>query len=144
VADALSRADHEFYLLSSPSMVFLDELRHELSSDSLFLELSTKIQTDPSSLPQFKLVNGLLLHNGRIWLSPNSRFKSLLLQEHHDSLIAGHAVVSKTMKRLSENFYWDNMRKDVQDHVRKCTVCQQTKYSTARPSGLLQPLPLPK
>jgi hypothetical protein len=105
--------------------------------------LSTKIQSDPSSLPQFKLVNGLILCNGRIWLSPNSRFKSILLQEHHDSLIAGHAGVSKTMKRLSENFYWDNMRKDVQDHVRKCMICQQTKYSTARPSGLLQPLPLP-
>jgi hypothetical protein len=147
VADALSRADllhhHDFYLLSSPSMVFLDELRQELSSDRLFLELSTKIQTDPSSFPQFKLVNGLLLYNGRIWLSPHSRFKSLLLQEHHDSLIAGHADVSKTMKQLSENFYWDHMRKDVQNHVRQCMVCQQTKYSTAKPSGLLQPLPLP-
>ncbi|MCI06617.1 transposon TF2-1 polyprotein, partial [Trifolium medium] len=47
------------------------------------------------------------------------------------------------MKRLAENFYWENMKKDVQAYIRQCSTCQQTKYSTAKPNGLLQPLPLP-
>jgi hypothetical protein len=145
-ADALSRPNLPsagFYLLSSPSLVFLDELRSELAQDSVFLELCDKYKADPSLFPKFKLVNGLLIYEGRIWISPQSRFKTLLLQEYHASLSAGHAGISKTMKRLSENFYWEHMRRDVHDYIRKCVVCQQTKYSTARPNGLPQPLPLP-
>ncbi|PNX67599.1 hypothetical protein L195_g055714, partial [Trifolium pratense] len=46
VADALSRPDTlpavEFYLLSSPNLVFLEELRRELATDSVFLELSNQ------------------------------------------------------------------------------------------------------
>jgi hypothetical protein len=147
VADALSRSEQvqtaSFYLLSTPHLTFLDELRQELAADTAFVALCDKYKADPSLLPGFKLTNGLLLYKGRIWLSPSSRFKTLLLQEYHDSLIAGHAGISKTMKRLAENFFWDHMRRDVQTHIRKCIVCQQTKYSTAKPSGLLQPLPLP-
>ncbi|PNY17781.1 Ty3/gypsy retrotransposon protein [Trifolium pratense] len=146
-ADALSRASvivtNELYLLTVPNLLFMEELRKELSTDSVYLELCRKIQADPSLFPKFKLTNGWLSYNGRIWISPNSRFKTLLLQEYHDSLSAGHAGISKTMKRLSENFYWEHMKQDVQNHIRHCTICQQTKYSTARPSGLLQPLPIP-
>ncbi|GJZ43230.1 ty3-gypsy retrotransposon protein [Tanacetum coccineum] len=35
------------------------------------------------------------------------------------------------------------MRKSVDDFIRKCLVCQQTKYSTQATRGLLQPLPTP-
>ncbi|GAU39167.1 hypothetical protein TSUD_147890 [Trifolium subterraneum] len=145
-ADALSRINvpftDTFYLLYVPNLVFLEELHKELSTDRVFLELCRKVQVDPSSFPKFKLVNGWLSYNRRIWISHLSRFKALLLQEYHDSLSARHAGLSKTMKRLSENFFWDHMKLDVQAHIRKCTLCQQIKYSAARLGGLLQPLPL--
>lgn len=48
----------------------------------------------------------------------------------------------KTLKRLSTNFYWDTMRKDIKEFIDECIVCQQTKYSTSKPSGLLQSLPI--
>ncbi|MCH81104.1 hypothetical protein A2U01_0001883 [Trifolium medium] len=164
VADALSCAPepHSSSLLQLivPQFLFLDELKQELLLDSRFLELRDQCLADPNSLPDYQVmdglllrrgriwinyqvVDGLLLRRGRIWISPASRFKQLLLREFHETLVGGHAGFSKTMKRLSENFYWDNMKQEAQAFIRQCVVCQQTKYSSQKPNGLLQPLPLP-
>ncbi|MCH95883.1 protein FAR1-RELATED SEQUENCE 5-like [Trifolium medium] len=35
------------------------------------------------------------------------------------------------------------MRKDVKQFIASCVICQQTKYSTTKPGGLLQSLPIP-
>ena len=35
------------------------------------------------------------------------------------------------------------MKKDVKDHIRDCEICQRIKVETSKPSGLLQPLPIP-
>lgn len=51
--------------------------------------------------------------------------------------------VTKTLARLLENFFWKGMRKDVINFVAQCITCQTTKYETKRPTGLLQPLPVP-
>ncbi|GAU44853.1 hypothetical protein TSUD_112270 [Trifolium subterraneum] len=148
VADALSRAiiddSQTCYALSVPHVTFLDDLKRELASDSEFVSIYDKLRRDPSSVPGYKLKDGLLLYHDRIWVSHKSKFKLLLMREFHDTPIAGHAGLVKTMKRLSENFYWDHMKQDVQNFIKQCHVCQQTKYSTLKPSGLLQPLPLPK
>lgn len=130
-------------LLSVPQFLFLDELKQELASDPIFQDLKARYLTDPSAMAEFKLVDELLLRHGKIWVSPNSRFKQVLLREFHESLVGGHAGVAKTMRRLSEIFFWDNMRQEVQNFVRQCAICQQTKYQTGKPGGLLHPLPLP-
>ncbi|GAU40457.1 hypothetical protein TSUD_141370 [Trifolium subterraneum] len=117
-ADALSRVSsntHSSMLqLTVPQFLFLEELKQELLLDPLFLDLRNRCLSDPTSLPEFQVVDGLLLRRGRIWISPASRFKHLLLWEFHETLVGGHAGLTKTMKRLSENFYWDNMKKEAQ------------------------------
>lgn len=88
VANALSRCHEtpsaELHMLSTPHFLFIDELRHELSQDASYQELCNKVTSEPSSLPQLSLSNGLLLRNGRIWLPSNSRFITLLLKEFHE------------------------------------------------------------
>lgn len=66
-----------------------------------------------------------------------------LLEEFHFSPIGGHSGYIYTYKRLSENIYWEGMKRDVQDFVARCDICQKNKSQTLSPAGLLQPLPIP-
>ncbi|GJW97926.1 ty3-gypsy retrotransposon protein [Tanacetum coccineum] len=63
--------------------------------------------------------------------------------EFHDTPCAEHEGVKKMLVGLSALFYWPRMRKSVEEYVKQCLVCQQTKYSTQAMCGYLQPLPLP-
>lgn len=51
--------------------------------------------------------------------------------------------VTKTLARLTENFYWPGIRKDVKQFVASCVDCQHTKYKTKKTVGLLCPLSIP-
>nr|GEZ30334.1 hypothetical protein [Tanacetum cinerariifolium] len=55
----------------------------------------------------------------------------------------GHEGSKKMLVGLSALFYWKGMRNSVKGFIRKCLVCQQTKYTTQAMGGLLQPLPTP-
>ena len=63
--------------------------------------------------------------------------------EFHATPLGGHLGVTKTTHRLESNFFWSSLRKDIKRFIKECSVCQQTKASTQRPVGLLQPLPPP-
>lgn len=69
--------------------------------------------------------------------------KHKLLDEFHASVQGGHAGFHRTFHRLASNFYWKNMRTDIQSFVAQCMVCQRVKTSNLAPTCLLQPLPIP-
>ena len=47
-------------------------------------------------------------------------------------------------KDLKKHFWWDNMKKEVAEHVAKYMTCQQIKVEHSRPGGKLQPLSVPQ
>ena len=49
------------------------------------------------------------------------------LHRCHDSPVAGHQGIDKSMKRLRQVAYWVNMARDVEKHCRECLRCQQSK-----------------
>nr|GEU83661.1 hypothetical protein [Tanacetum cinerariifolium] len=59
-----------------------------------------KLQTDPSSVPDFSLMDHLLFHPGRMVIPEIHNLKLKLLQEAHDTPIGGHGGFLKTYKRL--------------------------------------------
>ncbi|XP_070054168.1 uncharacterized protein [Nicotiana tomentosiformis] len=55
----------------------------------------------------------------------------------------GHSGQLRTLRRLSQVFYWPRMKQMVIDYVASCDVCLKTKDDNMAYPGLLQPLPIP-
>lgn len=72
----------------------------------------------------------------------NSPMIPKLLEQFHSSVIGGHEGALKTYKRLLQEVYWRGMRKDVIKFITHCQECQENKYGTTSPAGLLSSLPI--
>ncbi|KAL4587069.1 hypothetical protein LXL04_011719 [Taraxacum kok-saghyz] len=120
VADALSRKDEpQLLAISFPTSTWLQELQEYY------------ITTE-----------------GRVWLqrvTSNTVPAGYRIQDGNFTYHpwGGHSRITATIRRLNASFHWPHIRKDVTTFIRDCLVCQQTKYSTQQPYGLLQSLPVP-
>ena len=60
----------------------------------------------------------------------DQRYK--VIKEYHESTIAGHRGMNATYNKLAKDYYWRNMRPDVQQFVRGCTSCQTKKLTRVK------------
>ena len=44
---------------------------------------------------------------------------------------------------LRKDYFWPNMKNELDEYIAKCFECQQVKTEHQHPTGLLQPLPIP-
>lgn len=149
VADALSRRDEEvgndaalFTMLAHPIPDLLGLLREETGRFAELRALREQVEAGTAD-KGYSVSEGLVYRGRRIMVSPDSPLCETLLHEHHSTPLAGHPRFDRTLRRLRALFFWPNMRKDVKAFVASCITCQTTKYSTQKPAGLLQPLPIP-
>ena len=152
VADALSKAPSEasLSLLTTPIIKDFEELKEMVVADSFLANIQQAVQQDPKSHPGFSLVAGHLYYQGKLVIPIASPYVPLLLNEFHNSVVAGHVEIRRTYNRLAAEFYWKGMKKIVQQFVRACDscqknksdTCQKNKNNTTTPGELLQPLPI--
>jgi hypothetical protein len=91
----------------------------------------------------YNLNQGLIWHNGKIWIGNNSVLQTKLIAACHSSALGGHSGIAASYSRLKKYFAWKGIKQDVENFVKQCDVCQQAKHSLHHPMGLLQPLPIP-
>jgi hypothetical protein len=93
VADALSRRPSSFAMIGV-SVDWKDHLVMEYEKDQFACQLlDGQVQDD-----NFKVMNDLIYYKDRIFLVPGFAFKAKVLQEYHDSLMAGHQGINKTYR----------------------------------------------
>ena len=148
-ADALSRVFEEaeqvttsFLAFSQPVVGFIADLQGENRTLAELLELHKRLDNG-EVISGFRRENEMIIYNNRYYIGQESKLKTLLLREFHDTPSAGHGGIKKTLVGVSTLFFWKGMRKSVEEFIKQCLVCQQTKYSTDGPGGYLQPLPTP-
>ena len=76
-------------------------------------------------------------------LVPKGKLRLALLKECHNGPVAGHRGVKPTLAELVKNYYWPNLRDDVEQYVKSCVTCQQNRTQFRKEAGLLRPLPIP-
>lgn len=61
-----------------------------------------------------------------------------VIRTAHDAPYAGHMGPRKTLERVSRDFFWHGMTRDVQEHCRRCLSCTLGKVPKGRKPAPLQ------
>jgi len=141
VADALSRRDEEdkVFAISVAVPDWLNDIRSEYVKNPETCSIINNL----NQYPKYEWKNDILWYKGRIYLNPNSNFKSKVLQEVHDCPAAGHVGFFKTYYNARQSFFWKGMNADIQKYVAECESCQRNKSENVSTPGLLHPLHIP-
>uniref|UniRef100_A0A6Q2YIJ1 Gypsy retrotransposon integrase-like protein 1 n=1 Tax=Esox lucius TaxID=8010 RepID=A0A6Q2YIJ1_ESOLU len=62
----------------------------------------------------------------------------------HTSPSTGHPGIDRTVRCLTDKYWWPGLAKDVRAYVSSCSVCAQCKAPRHLPAGKLLPLPVPQ
>jgi hypothetical protein len=94
-------------------------------------------------LEPFSMQDGLVLHNGLVYIPQNDLIKTRVAKSCHDSVTAGHPGQAKTLELLTRDYHWPRMRQFVNEYVSSCDNCCRNKAPRQQPHGQLHPLPIP-
>lgn len=136
-AYALSRIEPTIHALtlSTPKVLSWMTLKRQWKKDEELGQIFSCLKAGTKTKPCYSLVVGKLCYKGQLVLPHYSQFQEIMLKECHDSSVGGHSGFLKTYRRIAQEVYWKNMKKDIRDYVARCAVCQQNKYMTLSPQG---------
>ncbi|KAM8945856.1 protein-glutamine gamma-glutamyltransferase E-like [Pelodytes ibericus] len=92
-------------------------------------------------LDQLTPRQGLYYYHDKVFVPPEARLQ--VLQYYHNSPAAGHGGVRQTKDLIQRTFWWPKLQEEVSKFVSSCDTCARAKERHQKPSGLLQPLPIP-
>lgn len=149
VADALSRlleSDFQANIsdISTVQYGWLADVLQIYDSDATAQAVIQGIAEKKEAFQDYLYSQGLIKYQQRIYVGNNGDSRQKILWELHDGPVGGHSGQEVTLKRISQFFYWPNMRQEVIKYVQSCDVCQRIKTGNQFPQGLLQPLPVPQ
>jgi hypothetical protein len=53
--------------------------------------------------------------------------KQQIIADYNNSMIGGHSVISRTIKKLRIYYNWKDLNENVKDFIRQCDICQKIK-----------------
>lgn len=102
--------------------------------DKQMQELITKCIQNPAAYPNYTVKEGLLLWKNRLVIPSNDPLVQVILKEFHSTPIGGHAGVTRTLARISAQFYWTAMKNTIKQFIKEYIICQQAKVTHTLPA----------
>jgi hypothetical protein len=87
--------------------------------------------------------NGLLMFRGKIYVPNDRDLRRCIIEQHHDTRIAGHAGHFKTPELVARNYWWPQMSHYIGIYIKIRDLCNRTKLQHRRPFGELHPSETP-
>lgn len=66
------------------------------------------------------------IHHNNIYFPTPDEVKKIL-RDNHDSPSAGHPGIARMLERIKSQYWWKNMRSDIENYVKGCKSCQVNK-----------------
>jgi hypothetical protein len=113
VADALScKYEDEGSLFSLSFIVpdWLQVVRQEWLQDPKSSQLIQQLQSSALAPPGYSWLHDELRYKVRLYLSKQSKLKSMVLSELHATPTTGHSGFTKTYDSVKRSFFWDGMK----------------------------------
>lgn len=130
--------------MSSVQPTWIQEVLNSYTTDSQAQQLLQKLAITSPDQNGYSLQQGLIWHQGKIWIGGNSALQTKIIASCHSSALGGHSGIATTYSRLKKNFAWKGTKQDVENFVKQRDVCHHAKHSLQHPMSLLQPLPIPE
>ena len=91
----------------------------------------------------YTVKNGLIYRGNRLYIPQLDGLQQPLISEYHDTTAVCHRGIEKTYHMISQNYYWLNMHKTVEDYVKSCH-CLQHKNTNNQQHAMLQQRAIPQ
>lgn len=169
-SDVSTQTDLVFddYTLSDISAVtinddLLADIRDTNSTDPEYLEITEHLidaenpaddnDNEPPPVPKHLAtrIKRYLLRDSMLYYRAENRLRIYvpkpirrrILSLAHDDGPAIHNNWERTAERITRNYHWPNLHKDVKAYIRRCDSCQRNKIARRLPYGLLNPHSVP-
>lgn len=57
------------------------------------------------------------------------KYRDNVVKKGHESVVAGHVGISRTVKRIHSKYYWTRMYVDIKRYCKSCNNCKIAKHS---------------
>lgn len=120
-----------------------DQIKEAQKDDEELMKI--KAQTGENKAPDFRVDQyGTLWFKKRLCVPKQGHYRNTIMDEAHNSAYSIHPGTTKMYVDIRETYWWRGMKGDIARFVAQCDVCQRVKIEHQKPSGLLQPLPVPE
>ncbi|MCP3668139.1 MAG: hypothetical protein GY696_37575, partial [Gammaproteobacteria bacterium] len=140
---------------------YLDFLKESQRTDERLSKILQKVESGTAvpvendetvSAGRYAVRDGILVHIPSEMTRLSHEFSDQLvvplshrlrvLQSCHDDIFSAHLGIDKTLKKVSQRFFWPNMKQTVIDYVRRCPDCQTKKRPIQAERAPLVPIPM--
>jgi len=130
-----------------PSHVFI-----KLANDKPIEEVDTRSKINMSNLENEEIIkkwaNTYQLHqeHNTWWkedalvVAGDNNLKRGVISAFHDPPYHGHPGIGNTTALLKQNYWWPNLKKDMEEYIKGCAVCQANKINTHHQKPHLYPI----